>query len=571
MIRQLITVVCGHVDHGKSTILESIKEIKITKKEAGGITQSIKSYTISLKNIKEFCGDLLKTLKTEITIPGLLFIDTPGHEAFTNLRKRGGSLADIAILVIDINEGLKPQTKESIGILKQSKTPFIIALNKIDKIQGWTQKKKALLQNMNEQSQRTKELFETKFYEVIGELFEEGITAERFDRIDDFTKTVAIVPIAAKTKEGLPELLMMITGLAQKFLEKRLDINVMGEARGTILEIKEQKGLGTTIDAIIYDGTIKINDTLLIGGLREPIVTKVKALCEQEKNKLQNIKEAHAAAGIMIIAPDTKEAIAGMPLRVANKDIEKAKEEIQKEVAQITLEINKEGIVIKADTLGSLEALISLLKEKNIPIKRASIGNITKKDLAEAIAESNEAYRVISGFNVQIKEKHPAIKIITNPVIYKVVEDTKIWMDETEKKKEEQILKNVTKPCKVRIMPNYIFRQSHPAVVGVEVLGGTLKTKISLMKEGQQLTEVKSIQHDGENTNEATKGQEVAIALPNVTVGRQIHGGDILYSTITEDNFIKLKKLQKYLNEEEIQILKEIAVIQRKINPMWSI
>src|SRR3989344_4967960 len=370
--RQPIVTFVGHIDHGKTTLQDFIRHSSTAQTEAGKITQHIGSSNIPIEAIKKLCGSLLDSLKISITIPGLLFIDTPGHAAFTNLRRRGGNLADIAILVIDIREGIMPQTAECIEILKQYRTPFIIALNKIDLLPGWQSKNSFLLQNINSQGESVRKIIETKLYEIVGKLSELGFNSERFDRIEDYTKQISIVPTSASTGEGIPELLMVLTGLAQKFLEKSLKINAEGNAKGTVLEVKEEKGIGTTLDVIIYDGTLKHNDTIVIGTLSEPIVTKVRALLEpyplkdmrDRKTKFQQVKEASAAMGIKVSAPGIGEVVAGMPLRSCNaEDVEKVKGEIRKEVEEVVIETDKNGIVIKADSLGSLEALAKLLRE----------------------------------------------------------------------------------------------------------------------------------------------------------------------------------------------------------------
>ena len=279
MIRQPIVVIAGHIDHGKSSILEKVKGISITKGESGGITQSIKSYNIPIKAIEKCCGSLLKTLNQKINIPGLLFLDSPGHAAFNNMRKRGGNLADIAILTIDINEGVKDQTLEVLEILKQYKTPFIIALNKIDLISGWrTDKTVNIISSINSQSERVQQELDKRLYEILGKLSEHNINSERFDRISDYTKQVAMIPVSAKTEEGIPELLMVLTGLAQKYLEDSLKITEEGEGKAIILEVQEDVGVGTTLDIILYDGQIKKGDQIVIAGLNGPIVTKVKGL-----------------------------------------------------------------------------------------------------------------------------------------------------------------------------------------------------------------------------------------------------------------------------------------------------
>ena len=583
-IRSPICTVAGHVDHGKTSMLDKIRGTAIAEAEAGKITQAIGASIIPLATIKSICGPLLEKLNIKFTIPGLLFIDTPGHAAFTNLRKRGGNLADIAIVVIDVNEGVQPQTIEVIDILKHYKTPFVVALNKIDMIPGWRAGKGHLLESISRQSQLIQQLLDKKLYGLVGRLSELGFNSERFDRVDDHTKQIAIIPISARTGEGIPELLMVIAGLAQKYLEKRLDVDVKGAAKGTVLEKKETKGLGTTLDVIIYDGTLKINDLIAIGGLEKPIVAKVKALFEpmpleemrDKKSKFKPVKSVSASTGVKISSPDIEEAVAGMPIRACTEEeLEKVKEEIQKEVEEVIIETDKKGIVIKADTLGSLEALIKLLKEKNIPIRRASVGNISKKDIAEAstIYAEDPLKAVILGFNAicDIKEVG-VVKIITSDIIYRLIEDLEKWQNEERSRKETEQLDLLVRPCKIQILRGYIFRQSSPAVAGVDILSGALKVNTPLMKEdGKKIAHVKSMQSEQENIEKAERGKQVAISMDGITIGRQVNEGDILYSAVPESDFRKLKKLKDYLKPEEVQTIKEIASIMRKENPVWGV
>ncbi|MDP6600520.1 MAG: translation initiation factor IF-2 [Candidatus Woesearchaeota archaeon] len=584
-LRQPIITFMGHIDHGKTSLQDFIRQTSTAQQEAGKITQHIGCSNIILETIKKICGKLLDTLKLKLTIPGLLFIDSPGHAAFTSLRKRGGNLADIAILVIDINEGVKPQTLECIEILKQYKTPFIIALNKIDLLSGWQSSNSFLMQNINSQSENIQKILDTKLYELVGKLSELNFNAERFDRVEDYTKQIAITPTSAKTGEGIPELLMVLTGLAQKFMEQKLNVNIEGHARGTVLEVKEEKGVGKTIDVIIYDGTLKKNDTIVIGTLDEPISTKIKALLEplplkdirDKKTKFTNVSKVSAATGIKISAPELDNVVAGMPLRSCSlNEIGIVKEEIKKEIEEVVIETDKRGIVIKADSLGSLEALVKMLKEKNIAVKKASIGDISKKDISDASIsyEKDPLNSAILGFNVELMPDIKAhnVKILTNNIIYKLIEDFEKWQKEENKRLEGKEIEFLVRPCKLQIMKGYIFRQNNPAVVGVDVLEGKVKVDTPLMKkDGNKITEVKSIQKDQENLNEAEKGKQVAISLPKVTVGRQINENNILYSAIPEEDFIKLKELKKNLSEEEKAILKEIAEIMRAKNAMWGI
>jgi len=567
-MRQLIAVFVGHVDHGKTSILDQIRGTAVASKEAGGITQCISAWSINLETINKVCGNLLKTAKINLTIPGILFIDTPGHEAFTTLRKRGGSIADIAILVIDINEGLKPQTLEAIDILKTYKTPFVIAANKIDVSSGFLSKKnQPLVKTLNEQQDHIQKILEEKLYNLVAKLSELELNSDRFDRVDDFTKQIAIVPCSAKTGDGISEVLMMISGLAQRFLEKKLVEQEDG--KGTILEIKEEKGIGKTLDVIVYAGKIKKGDKIVIAGLEKPIVSKVKGLFEPSGKKLKSVNEVKAACGVKISALNINDALVGMPLWVANKNLEKVKDDIQKEIKEVLIETEKDGIVVKADTIGSLEALTKLLKEQDIPIKKADIGDVNKKDVAVAESEKDDWNKVIVAFNVKAEKED--IKIIHSDVIYKIIEDLVKYREEQEKMKEAKELENLVMPCKLEILRDCIFRINNPAVVGVEVLGGKLRSGIPITKTGKKLSEVKEIQSEGKSVSEVEKGKQVAISLPGLTCGRQIKEGDILYSDIPEEDFRRLKKLKKYLNESEIKILKELAEIKRKTNVVWGV
>lgn len=582
-IRSPICTVVGHVDHGKSSILDKIRGSAIVKSEAGAITQAIGASIIPLDTIKKICGNLLETLKTDFTIPGILFIDTPGHAAFTNLRKRGGNLADIAILVIDIREGIMPQTIESIEILKQYKTPFIIAANKIDLLSGWKRNHDSLLKNISSQETNTVQEIETKVYQIVQKLAEFGLNAERFDRVEDYTKQIAIIPVSAHTGEGIPELLMVLSGLAQKYLENCLKCDTEGNAKGIILEVKEEKGIGKSMDVIIYDGTLEVNDTLVIGGLNEPIVTKVRGLFEpaplaemrDKKSKFKPVKKVSAATGVKIASPNIEEVVAGMPV-VQTDNIEQAKQEVQAQVEEVIIETDQSGIVVKADSLGSLEALLKLLKEENISIKKANIGNITKKDISDAASnfESDPFDSVVLGFNVtetpRIKDER--VKIISSQIIYEIIDNYKKWLEEEKKKKEAAELDNLVQPAKLEIMKGYIFRQSNPAVFGVEILAGTLRPNSPIMnKKGIHLSSVKSIQADKETVDKAEKGKQVAVSVPNITVGRQINENDILYTDIPEKDFKKFKELKEYLKEDQKMVLKEIAEIKRQQNVVWGI
>ena len=367
-------------------------------------------------------------------------------------------------------------------------------------------------------------------------------------------------------------MLLVLTGLAQKFMENKLNIDISKPAKGVILEIKEEKGFGKTMDVIIYDGKIKRDDEIIIAGIDKPIITRVRNLLEQsiKNRKLVQVDEVTAACTVKIIPKDTEEIFAGMPFEVADKNNEeKIKKEIQREVEDVLIETDHEGVIIKADSLGSLEALTSLLKENKILIKKASLGSINKSDIAEASAEENPLYKTILAFNVKALETN-SVKIINHDVIYKIIDDYRIWKENETRKTEQEKLKNVVRPGKIMILPGTVFRQSNPAIVGVEILGGILKPNTPIMKD-KYLTDIKGIQLEGKNIEQAEKGKQVAISMPNITAGRQINEEDMLYTDLKESDFRTLKKLKKYLNGDEIEILKEISEIKRKENPMWGV
>ncbi|MBI4980718.1 translation initiation factor IF-2 [Candidatus Woesearchaeota archaeon] len=592
-IRKLICVTLGHVDHGKTSVLDQIRHSAVTAGEAGGITQAIGVSIIPLDTIKKICGKLLDVFKNNLSIPGLLLVDTPGHAAFTSLRKRGGSLADIAILVVDLNEGFKPQTVESIEILKANKVPFVVAANKIDLIDGWNyERNKMLLENIYNLPAKAMGEVEAKLYGLVAQFSEMGFESERFDRVQDYTKQVALIPISAKTGQGIPELLMVLTGLAQRFLEKKLEIDEIGNCKGTILEVKEEKGLGITLNAIIYNGSLKVNDTLIIGGVDAPIVTKVRALLEpdelaeirEKKSHFQNVKEVSAATGVKISAPGMETAIAGMPLRSCSgntAEVEQLKTEVQSEVKEVIVECEEcIGVIIKADTIGGLEALRNLLQAKNIPVASAILGDVSKKDLSqlESLREKDPFVAVILGFNVKVPlevedyVKAKGLKIFTNNVIYKLIEDYEKYITRLKEEIELKELSKLVRPCKFSLMKGYVFRQNNPAIVGVEIEVGQIKSGDPVMNaEGKALTTVKSMQDKQENVSVATQGRQLAMALDGLTVGRQIDEGDYLYTDISEDDFKKLKELKKHLSKSEVAVLKEIVEIKRKDNPVWGV
>jgi translation initiation factor 5B len=578
--RQPIVSVLGHVDHGKTSLLDFIRGSTVAAREAGAITQHIGATEVPIEAIYLICGALLGSKK--FSVPGLLFIDTPGHHAFTTLRSRGGSLADLAILVVDINEGFRPQTHESITILRQYKTPFVVAANKIDAINGWQRSDDVAINRLQSQRPMTKTLFDTRLYELIGAIYDKGFESDLYFNIKDFRKSIPIIPLSAKTGEGVPELLMVLVGVAQRFLEDQLTSET-GAGKGTVLEVKEDVGLGTTVDAIIYSGILKKEDTIIFGTRDEPLVTKIKALLKPKpmdeirdpRERFESVKEVHAACGIKISAPGLDLVVPGAPLRVIHSDETELIQEIKNQ-SQVKIELDKDGLYIKADTIGSLEALVKESRDKGINIRKIEIGNISRRDIMETASLNNPLERIIFAFNVKILPEAKEVLIDTDvtvfneDVIYTIIENYDIWLAKKKEELEKKRREDYTHPGMIKFLPEYVFRVSHPAVIGVRVLEGRIKVDMKLIdQDGKSIGSIKGMQLDNKPIAEALQGTEVAISIEGVTVGRQIKGGDIFFTDIPESDAKKLR-LMDVLNEDEKDVLNKILDIKRKTNKFWG-
>ncbi len=567
--RQPIISVLGHGDHGKTTILDRIRETTVAAEESGGITQHIGATEVSLDIIKDLCGRLISS--GDIRVPGLLFIDTPGHEAFTTLRKRGGSASDLAVLVVDVNEGFRPQTEESLEFLKEFNTPFVVAGTKIDKVKGWKPRDgECFTGSYSAQKEKVRERLDNKIYKMMGSLSERGITSDRFDRVDDFGSKVAIVPVSGKTGEGVPDLLAVLIGLSQKFLSGELELS-SDVGKGIVLEVKETRGLGTTLDVILYEGTMRKGDRLLVGG-KTPVISKIKALLKprelrelRTEKKFDRVDEVQAASGIKVSAPGIDCVVAGSPLQSIgpNKDIERAKEELQKEVDDVEFETEGEGVTLKADTLGSLEGMIKMLEDREIPIRKASIGDVTRKDVMEESSVEDPLKRAIFAFNVGVTDMarrcNEDVKVFSSPVVYQIVEEYEDWKEKKREEMRKSKLEDVTRPGKIRILPGYVFRQRRPAVVGCEVMGGIIKPGYDLVKEGNRVGSIREIQKENIPVDEASEGDKVAVSISKVTVGRQVDEGDVLYNLLSDRDIRKLEELEDMLSKGEKNVLKEVV------------
>ena len=589
--RQPIVSVLGHVDHGKTSVLDyfrslgSERQASVMDREAGGITQHIGATEVPAKILNETCAKL--TGGKDFNSPGLLFIDTPGHHSFTSLRSRGGALADIAILVVDVMEGLQPQTIESLRILKEKKTPFVVATNKVDRIHGWQVKKdRTFIESWQNQRDDVKQLFEQRYWKLLGQFSEHGFNIERYDKIKDFTSNLAMVPCSAKEGEGLQDLLTVTVGLAERFLEERLR-DTLGDGEATVLEMKDERGLGKTIDVILNRGELNVGDSITLVSSDGPFTTHIKGMFRPKGmsemrdagDRWEACENAVAACGLKIVAPGLENVLAGTTLRQTNtaKAKESAEIEARKE-ASITVDIAEEGVVIKADTVGGLEALAFELNRLEIPIRMATVGPVNKRDIITAQCAEDPLNQIILGFSVKgntevqskLEGKDAEIKFIAHDIIYRVLEEFEEWRDATKAEMEAAARENLVYPGHLLYLKDHTFRNKGPAIVGMRVLGGRVHVGQKIMKlDGTQIGQIRSLRtRDSDDVKEGRQGEELAVAVMGPTVGRHIEEGDEFWVDIPASHAKRLRKLD--LTPQEEEILEQITILHRKQDHFWG-
>ena len=584
--RQPIVVVLGHIDSGKTSLLDKIRGTAVQSREAGGITQHIGASFFPIETLEDLCGNLLEKVGGKIDIPGILVIDTPGHAVFTNLRNRGGSASDISILVIDAMKGIEVQTRESLDILRKRKVPFIIALNKLDTVPGW-RPSSSLTSSLKQLDESTRNNLDGRIYDVVGELSRHGIQSEAFYRLQDPKKQVAIVPVSAKTGEGIPELISLLIGLTQSYLKQKLTVS--GDTRGIVLEVTEEPGLGDTANIILTDGILNKNDEIAVAKKEGAVLTKIKAIfmpkpldeMRDPRDKFSPVNQVVAATGAKISTSDLEGVLGGSPIIGINDgNLDLVKNEIESEIKSIFVETDSVGIIVKADTLGSLEAVVDTLKESNIAISTADTGMVSRKDVikAQVITETDKYLGSILAFGVKVLDdaKEEAnkngIRIFSQPVLYDLVDEYRDWVTSDKENLQRTELDSIILPCKFQLIKGMVFRRNGPAVCGVEILGGSLKHKSSIINsEGKEVGVVKQIKDNGENIQNAPKGSEVSISMNEPVIGRTIREGEILYSLPANIGVRLLKdRYSDSLSEDELAILNEIIELRRKVVPLYG-
>ncbi|XP_030386244.1 eukaryotic translation initiation factor 5B [Scaptodrosophila lebanonensis] len=562
-LRASVVCVLGHVDTGKTKILDKLRRTHVQDSEAGGITQQIGATNVPIDAIKEQTKYVRGATGFDHRLPGLLIIDTPGHESFSNLRNRGSSLCDIAILVVDIMHGLEPQTIESINLLKKKKCPFIVALNKIDRLYDWkVLARRDVRDVVKEQQANTQLEFQQRTKEVILQFAEQGLNAALYYENTDPKTYISLVPTSAITGEGMGNLLFMIVDFCQKMLAKRLMYSE--ELQATVLEVKAIPGLGTTIDAILINGKLREGQTMILAGTDGPITTQIRSLLMPQpmkelrvKNAYVEYKEVKAAQGVKIAAKDLEKAIAGINLLIAHKpdEIEICREEVARELksALSHIKLAQAGVYVQASTLGSLEALLEFLRTSKIPYSAIRIGPVVKRDVMKAstMLEHEAQYATILAFDVKVEKEAQemadslGVKIFQADIIYHLFDKFTSYREELKQKKREEFRSIAVFPCKLKILPQFIFNSRDPIVMGVMVENGIVKVGTPMCVPSKEFVDigiVTSIESNHKQIEFARKGQEICVKIEPIPgespkmFGRHFEADDMLVSKISRQS-----------------------------------
>lgn len=599
-LRSPICCILGHVDTGKTKLLDKIRQTNVQEGEAGGITQQIGATYFPVDAIKTKTAVLNKDGQQEYKIPGLLVIDTPGHESFTNLRSRGSSLCNIAILVVDIMHGLEAQTLESLRLLRDRKTPFIVALNKIDRIYGWTPTPDgAFRESLEKQSRSVQREFEDRVAKTILAFAEEGLNACLYYENKSFARNVSLVPTSAITGEGVPDMIMLLVNLTQQRMSDRL--MYLSELECTVLEVKVIEGLGTTIDVVLSNGILHEGDRIVVCGLNGPIVTQVRALLTPQplrelriKSAYVHHKEVKAALGVKVTAPDLEKAIAGSRLLVVgpDDDEEDLKEEVMSDLTSLLNNIDKSGrgVCVQASTLGSLEALLDFLKTSKIPVSGINIGPVYKRDVMRAgtMLEKAKELACILCFDVPIDKEaerlaeEMGIRLFKADIIYHLFDSFKAYNDEITEAKRRDAAPQAVWPCRLKIIATFCKRD--PIILGVDILDGTLRvgTPLAVVKidpvTGKKdiidLGKITSLEINHKNQDIVKKSQAgggVAVKIEHAVYqsakmfGRHFDEKDELLSHITRPSIDVLKTSFK------VDVSNEEWLLIRALKPRFNI
>ncbi|XP_012675200.3 LOW QUALITY PROTEIN: eukaryotic translation initiation factor 5B [Clupea harengus] len=585
-LRAPVICVLGHVDTGKTKILDKLRHTNVQDGEAGGITQQIGATNVPLDAIIEQTKMVKNFDKDNIKIPGMLIIDTPGHESFSNLRNRGSSLCDIAILVVDIMHGLEPQTLESINLLKEKKCPFIVALNKIDRLYDWKRSPESdVAATLKKQKKNTKDEFDERAKAVIVEFAQQGLNAALYFENKDPRTFVSLVPTSAHSGDGCGNLIGLLVDLTQTMLARRLAH--CDELRAQVMEVKALPGMGTTIDVILINGTLREGETIIVPGVEGPIVTQIRGLLLppplkelRVKNQYEKHKEVDTAQGVKILGKDLEKALAGLPLLVAHKDdeIPVLRDDLIRELKQTlsSIKLEEKGVYVQASTLGSLEALLEFLRTSKVPYSGINIGPVHKKDVMKSstMLEHDQQYAVILAFDVKVERDSQemadslGVRIFSAEIIYHLFDAFTKYREDYKKQKQDEFKHIAVFPCKLRILPQFIFNSRDPIVMGVIVESGVVKqgTPVCVPTKGfVDIGIVTGIEINHKNVDSAKKGQEICVKIEPIPgespkmFGRHFEATDFLVSKITRQSIDALKNwFRDEMTKNDWQLIMEL-------------
>lgn len=589
VLRAPVICVLGHVDTGKTKILDKLRHTHVQDSEAGGITQQIGATNVPLDALKEQTKMVKNFDRENIKIPGMLIIDTPGHESFSNLRNRGSSLCDIAILVVDIMHGLEPQTIESLNLLKNKKCPFIVALNKVDRLYDWKKSPETdVAATLKKQKKNTKDEFEERTKAIIVEFAQQGLNAALFFENKDPRTFVSLVPTSAHTGDGMGNLIHLLVELTQTMLSKRLAHSE--ELRAQVMEVKALPGMGTTIDVILINGRLREGDTVIVPGVEGPIVTQIRGLLLpppmkelRVKNQYEKHKEVPAAQGVKILGKDLEKTLAGLPLLVAYKEDEVPvlRDELIHELKQTlnAIKLEEKGVYVQASTLGSLEALLEFLKTSEVPYAGINIGPVHKKDVMKAsvMLEHDPQYAVILAFDVRIEREAQemadslGVRIFSAEIIYHLFDAFTKYRQDYKKQKQEEFKHIAVFPCKIRILPQFIFNSRDPIVMGVIIEAGQVKQGTPICVPSKSFVDIgiiTSIEINHKTVDVAKKGQEVCIKIEPIPgespkmFGRHFEATDHLVSKINRQSIDALKNwFRDEMQKSDWQLIVELKKV----------
>ncbi|XP_070711766.1 eukaryotic translation initiation factor 5B [Pempheris klunzingeri] len=585
-LRAPVVCVLGHVDTGKTKILDKLRHTHVQDGEAGGITQQIGATNVPKETIEEQTKMVKNFDKDNLRIPGMLIIDTPGHESFSNLRNRGSSLCDIAILVVDIMHGLEPQTLESINLLKEKKCPFIVALNKIDRLYDWKKSPDTdVVATLKKQKKNTKDEFDERAKAVIVEFAQQGLNAALFYENKDPRTFVSLVPTSAHSGDGMGNLIALLVELTQTMLARRLAH--CDELRAQVMEVKALPGMGTTIDVILINGTLREGETIIVPGVEGPIVTQIRGLLLppplkelRVKSQYEKHKEVSTSQGVKILGKDLEKTLAGLPLLVAHQDDEVPvlREELVRELKQTLscIKLEEKGVYVQASTLGSLEALLEFLRTSKVPYSGINIGPVHKKDVmkASAMLEHDPQYAVILAFDVKVERESQemadslGVRVFSAEIIYHLFDAFTKYREDYKKAKQDEYKHIAVFPVKLRVLPQFIFNSRDPIVMGVTIDAGVLRQGTPLCVPSKGFVDigvVTSIEMNHKAVDSAKKGQEICVKIEPIPgespkmYGRHFEATDIIVSKITRASIDALKNwFRDEMQKTDWQLIMEL-------------